>query len=102
MLVFAQTLLERSANQANVIALGDFNLQDNQKAYQLVASVYADAWTSVSPSKTGANGTGLSGENWIDHIFVSQGLRVRNPVYLLPPDSATDHPVHWTEIFWGK
>jgi len=62
--------------------------------------VYTNAWTSVYPSKIGADGTDMSGENRIDHIFFSPDLHARNPIYVLPPASATDHPVHWTEIFW--
>ena len=93
-LAFARSLVDRSAGEANVIALGDFNLRDNEEAYQLVAAKYTEAWTSVHSSG--------SGEGRIDHIFVSPGLGVRNPVYLLPPDLASDHPVHWTEIFWEK
>jgi endonuclease/exonuclease/phosphatase family metal-dependent hydrolase len=44
----------------------------------------------------------MSGDNRIDHIFVSKTLSVRDPVYVLPPASATDHPVHWAEIVWGN
>ena len=47
-----------------------------------------------------SDGVDMSGENRIDHIFVSPSLGVRNPVYVLPPESATDHAVHWAEIFW--
>lgn len=47
-------------------------------------------------------GVDMSGRNRIDHIFVSPSLGVRNPFYILPPESATDHPVHWAEIFWQK
>jgi endonuclease/exonuclease/phosphatase family metal-dependent hydrolase len=64
--------------------------------------VYTNAWTSVYPSKISASGVDMSGDNRIDHIFVSKTLGVRNPVYVLPPASATDHPVHWAEIFWGN
>lgn len=49
-----------------------------------------------------AAGVDMSGRNRIDHIFVSHSLGVRNPFYILPPESATDHPVHWAEIFWQK
>ena len=42
----------------------------------------------------------MSGENRIDHIFVSPSLKAQNPVYILPPQSATDHPVHWAELRW--
>jgi endonuclease/exonuclease/phosphatase family metal-dependent hydrolase len=102
MLVFAKTLLERSKNDSHVIALGDYNLRDYEVPYQLINSEYSNAWTSVYPSKISASGVDMSGENRIDHIFVSKNLGVRNPVYVLPPASATDHPVHWAEIFWGN
>jgi endonuclease/exonuclease/phosphatase family metal-dependent hydrolase len=42
----------------------------------------------------------MSGEERIDHIFVSPHLQIHDPVYLLPPDSHTDHPAHWTDIAW--
>jgi endonuclease/exonuclease/phosphatase family metal-dependent hydrolase len=102
MLVWAKTLLERSQDKPYVIAMGDYNLRDYEEAYQLIASVYTNAWVSVYPSKISTDGTDMSGENRIDHIFVSHSLGVRNPVYVLPPASATDHPVHWAEIFWEK
>ena len=102
MLVWAQTLLERSQSKPYVIALGDFNLRDYEEAYQLIASEYTNAWVSIYPSKISPDGTDMSGKNRIDHIFVTPSLGVRNPVYVLPPVSATDHPVHWAEIFWEK
>jgi endonuclease/exonuclease/phosphatase family metal-dependent hydrolase len=102
MLVWAESLLERSKDKLNVIALGDYNLRDYEEAYQLIASVYTNSWVSVYPSKIGSDGTDMSGENRIDHIFISQSLIVRNPAYILPPESATDHPVHWAEIIWKK
>lgn len=102
MLAFAKNLLEQSKDQTNVIALGDYNLRDYEQPFQLIASVYTNAWTSVYPSKISPDGTDMSGENRIDHIFISPSLKVRNSMYLLPPDSATDHPVHWAEIYWGQ
>jgi endonuclease/exonuclease/phosphatase family metal-dependent hydrolase len=99
MLAFAEALLERTRGQANVIALGDYNLRDTEEAYQLIDAELTNAWTSVYPSKVGA-GVDMSGRNRIDHIFVSRDLSVRDPLYLLPPDSATDHPVHWAVITW--
>lgn len=101
-LVFAHTLVERSKEKANVIALGDYNLRDYEEAYQLIANAYTNAWESVYPSKIGADGTDMSGDNRIDHIFFSSPLMVRDPVYVLPPESATDHPVHWAEIYWEE
>ena len=99
-MVFAQTLLEQSKDQPYVIALGDYNLRDYEEAYKLIDSVYTNAWTSVYPSEISPDGVDMSGENRIDHIFFSPSLTARDPVYILPPESATDHPVHWAEIFW--
>jgi endonuclease/exonuclease/phosphatase family metal-dependent hydrolase len=93
-------LLARSKDDPCVIALGDYNLRDYEAPYQLINSVYTNAWTSVYPSKISASGVDMSGDNRIDHIFVSHTLGVRDPVYVLPPASATDHPVHWAVIFW--
>ena len=99
-LAFAKALLERSKDKPYVIALGDYNLRDYEEAYKLINSVYTNAWASVYPSKISSDGVDMSGEDRIDHIFVSPSLGVRNPVYVLPPESATDHPVHWADIFW--
>ncbi len=102
MLVFARVLLERSKDKPYVIALGDYNLRDYEEAYQLIDSVYTNVWTSIYPSKISDEGVDMSGENRIDHIFLSPTLGVRNPVYVLVPESATDHAVHWAEIYWGN
>jgi endonuclease/exonuclease/phosphatase family metal-dependent hydrolase len=102
-LAFAQTLLNISKDQVNVIALGDYNLRDNEEAYQMVNAVYKNAWMSVYPTGISTvDGVDMSGRDRIDHIFVSTHLGVRNPVYVLSPMSATDHPVHWAEVFWEK
>ncbi len=101
-LAWAQTLLARAQGKPNVIALGDYNSRKSDPAYQLFAGTYSNAWTSVYPSEISPDGTDMSGRNRIDHIFVSPALGVRSPKYILPPASATDHPVHWAEIFWEK
>ncbi len=98
---FAQTLIDRSQGKPYVIALGDYNLRDYEEAYQLIDSVYTNVWTSVYPTKISADGVDMSGENRIDHIFISSDLQPLNPVYILIPDSATDHAVHWTDLTWS-
>jgi endonuclease/exonuclease/phosphatase family metal-dependent hydrolase len=102
MLAFAQTLLARSQDKPYVIALGDYNLRDYEEAYQLIDSTYTNSWTSVYPSEISTDGMDMSGDNRIDHIFLSPNLKASNPTYILPPESATDHPVHWTDILWGQ
>jgi endonuclease/exonuclease/phosphatase family metal-dependent hydrolase len=100
MLAFAESLLARSQGKPYVIALGDFNLRDYEEAYQRIDNVYTNVWTSTYPTKISDAGVDMSGENRIDHIFLSDDLTARNPVYILPPESTTDHPVHWAEIIW--
>lgn len=95
MLVFAEELLRQAEGEENLIALGDFNLRPYEAAYQRIDAVLVNAWTAVYP-----DGGTMPEERRIDHIFVSPGLDVREPVYLLPPESATDHPTHWAEIGW--
>ena len=102
MLVFARTLVDRAADKAYAIALGDYNLRDYEEAYQLVDSHLVNAWVSVYPSEISPDGIDMSGENRIDHIFLSVNLQSVDPQYILPPASATDHPVHWTDIVWGE
>lgn len=100
MVAFAKTVLARSKDKPNVLVMGDFNLRDYEEAYKVINSVYTNAWVSIYPTKISKDGVDMSGENRIDHIFISPNLKARNPVYVLPPESATDHAVHWTEIYW--
>jgi len=102
MVAFARTLIERSQGKPYVIAMGDYNLRDYEEAYKLLDGTFVNAWTSVYPSEISPAGVDMSGENRIDHIFLSPNLAAVNPTYILPPASATDHPVHWTDITWVK
>ena len=99
-LVFTRTVLDRANEKPDVIAIGDYNLRGWEESYLLIDGVYKNAWMDVYPTGIDENGLDMSGENRIDHIFVSPHLEVRNPVYLLPPDSRTDHPAHWAEVYW--
>jgi endonuclease/exonuclease/phosphatase family metal-dependent hydrolase len=80
--------------------MGDYNLRGWEEPYQLINGVYKNAWMDVYPTGIDQNGLDMSGRNRIDHIFVSQNLAIQNPMYLLPPQSFTDHPAHWAEISW--
>ncbi len=102
MLGFAHNLLARSQDKPYVIAMGDYNLRDYEEAYQLIDSVFTNAWVSVYPSEISPDGVDMSGDNRIDHIFLSSNLTAIDPTYILPPASGTDHPVHWTDITWSN
>ncbi len=97
-MTFVKALIQRALTKPYVIALGDYNLPDTTPEYQLLDGVFINAWASVYPTKISPDGVDMSGADRIDHIFVSHSLGVRNPVYLLPPASGSDHPVHWAEI----
>ena len=97
---FAKTLIAISKDKQYVIALGDYNLRDYEDAYKLIDGVYTNVWTSVYPTKISSDGVDMSGESRIDHIFLSHNLTAVDPVYVKPPESETDHAIHWTEITW--
>jgi endonuclease/exonuclease/phosphatase family metal-dependent hydrolase len=99
-LVFARTLAARANEKPDVIAIGDYNLRGWEAPYLLIDEYYKNAWMDDYPTGIDDDGLDMSGENRIDHIFISPHLEVRNPVYVLPPESWTDHPVHWAEIAW--
>ncbi len=99
-MVFANTLVDRASQQEHVIALGDYNLRGWEQAYLVVDAHYKNAWMDAYPSGVDEQGLDMSGRERIDHIFVSPHLQVADPVYILPPASWTDHPVHWTDISW--
>jgi endonuclease/exonuclease/phosphatase family metal-dependent hydrolase len=99
-MVFADTLVQRAAERTDGIAVGDYNLRGWEEPYLLIDGTLKNAWMDVYPTGTDDEGLDMSGENRIDHIFVSPHLNVSDPIYILPPDSWTDHPVHWANIFW--
>ena len=102
MLAFAKTLVARAQDKPYVIAMGDYNLRDYEEAYQYIDRYLTNAWTSLYPNEIGADGVDMSGDDRIDHIFLSHNLNAVDPMYILPPESATDHPVHWTDVVWNK
>lgn len=99
-MVFATTLVERAGQKKDVIAIGDYNLRGWEDPYLYIDETYKNAWMDVYPSGIDEDGLDMSGINRIDHIFVSPHITVRNPIYLLPPESWTDHPAHWAELSW--
>ena len=100
MLTFAETLLQRAASYPLVISIGDYNLRSDETAYQMIEAVFKNAWLERYPTGISEDGIDMSGPKRIDHIFISSQLSVSDAVYVLAPDSHTDHPVHWAVITW--
>jgi endonuclease/exonuclease/phosphatase family metal-dependent hydrolase len=98
MLAFARSLVERAGGREGVIVLGDFNIREDDAAWPILEAAFTEAWTAVYPSRVGPDGTDM--RRRIDRVMVSRDLGVRDPVYVQPPRSATDHPVHWAEVTW--
>lgn len=99
-MVFAETLVGRAGEKPDVIAMGDYNLRGWEDPYLLIDVSLKNAWMDVYPTGVDEDGLDMSGENRIDHIFVSPHFIITNPVYILPPGSWTDHPVHWAQVSW--
>ena len=100
MQTFAETLLQRAASFPMVISIGDYNLRSDETAYQLIDAAFKNAWMERYPTGISEDGIDMSGTKRIDHIFVSPQLSVTDAIYVLAPDSHTDHPVHWAVISW--
>ncbi len=98
MLAFARTLVQRASGRDRVIVLGDFNIRETDETWPMLEAAFTEAWAAVYPSRVGPDGADM--QRRIDHVMVSRDLGVRDPVYVLPPRSATDHPVHWTDVTW--
>lgn len=99
-MVFAETLLQRAGESGDVIAIGDYNLRGWEEPYLLIDTALTNAWMAIYPTGIDDRGLDMSGRNRIDHIFVSPNFIISDPIYILPPDSWTDHPVHWADISW--
>jgi endonuclease/exonuclease/phosphatase family metal-dependent hydrolase len=90
-LIQQQQVLERLAEKANVIAMGDFNFSQFSEQYALTMQSLADAWVLAgSPVAPGQE------EKLIDHVFVSPELPVASARYIISP--ASDHPGLVVEI----
>ncbi len=98
MLVFADTLVAQADGRSPLIVLGDFNLREGDPAYETIAQWWQSAWLARYPTGISDAGLDMSGRKRIDHIFLDDAWEVRQAVYILPPDSHADHPVHWAEI----
>jgi endonuclease/exonuclease/phosphatase family metal-dependent hydrolase len=99
--VFARELLSQAAGLENVILLGDFNLRWSDEPLQWIDAEYKHAWREADDSPAAGLPPELQEAELIDHVFVSPQLTVRQPVYLPPPESVTDHPVFWVMLNWS-
>lgn len=102
----AAFLVTEAKRGGPMLATGDFNSRPNEKPYKEIAGVLHDAWATLHPE---AKGPGFSLDTMssvgevdmaqrIDHIFCSDEFEVLDAHYVLPPESQTDHPVHWARL----
>jgi endonuclease/exonuclease/phosphatase family metal-dependent hydrolase len=91
-LIQQQQVLERLSGRQNVVAMGDFNFDNDSEQYALTTQTLEDAWVLAgSPASPG-----LNLDHLIDHIFVSPGTQVASARYISSP--ASDHPALVVEI----
>ncbi len=118
-----EALLAEAAKHDYVVAVGDYNFDQDSMWYGRVTAPLGDSWLSVYPDAIGkpspismeqppaegrrrgkrsrilADGR-LDMRRRIDHIFLSRDFQVRESYYLPPPASMTDHPAHWSLVSW--
>lgn len=103
----AKALVEEAEKYPLAIAMGDFNFRQDEPWYGTVTAKLKDSWLSRYPDgigkphstlKTANAGEMLDMRERIDHIFVSPGFEVLESYYLPPPESQTDHPIHWAVL----
>jgi endonuclease/exonuclease/phosphatase family metal-dependent hydrolase len=103
----ARALVDEAAKYPLVIAAGDFNFEQTDPWYATVTEKLKDSWRSLYPDGIGKPhpsirqpnaGATLDMRDRIDHIFVSPQIDVLESYYLPPPESETDHPIHWSVL----
>jgi endonuclease/exonuclease/phosphatase family metal-dependent hydrolase len=92
------TLLDQIGTKNKVIAMGDYNLRENESLYTLINSTLQDAWKTRWPNGTDSRGVSIDLYNRIDYIFLSHDFTIIDTSYITSPQS--DHPGHWAKIQW--
>ena len=92
------SLLDQIGSKNKVIAMGDYNLRENESLYTLINSTLQDAWKTRWPNGTDNRGVSIDLYNRIDYIFLSYDFTVIDTSYITSPQS--DHPGHWAKIQW--
>ena len=92
------TLLDQIGTKNKVIAMGDYNLRENESLYTLINSTLQDAWKTRWPTGVDSRGVSIDLYNRIDYIFLSHDFTVVDTSYITDPQS--DHPAHWAIIQW--
>ena len=82
----------------HVIAAGDFNFTSRTSYYETLAQELRNSAAQAPEDSLYFHGGTGTLENKIDHIFVSPTFKVLESHYLLPPESETDHPAHWSTV----
>jgi endonuclease/exonuclease/phosphatase family metal-dependent hydrolase len=95
-LIQQQHFLSEVTRKGDVIAMGDFNFRPDSEQYRLTTASLADAWLLKWP--TGQDDEGTNPVDRIDHVFLSDGIKVMDAEYWVGP--ASDHPAVLVEIGW--
>ena len=91
----------RAEAERHAILLGDYNKKPDGEPHRVVAASFTnawEAWRAEVAARGGSEPAGPADRDRIDHIFLSAGIVVVEAGYVLPPDSATDHPVRWARL----
>ena len=91
------SLVKEASRYQYAIAMGDFNFTERDPFYgQLM-----DFFSQVA-ARSGSNPLwmkrGIAIDDAIDHIFLSAPFTVLENDYVLPPQSRSDHPLHWAQL----
>jgi endonuclease/exonuclease/phosphatase family metal-dependent hydrolase len=89
-----QAAIDTVKGRDNIIVMGDFNSRPDEEGYKLATSILKDSWLQVGGGK--GVGREVAGSRRIDHIFVSDGVKIKNSRYFT--GSQSDHPSQMTEI----
>lgn len=94
-------MLELMKGHDNLIAMGDFNFRPYEEQYAITTTEFFDSFL-IAEEKTvpvlWGNSKPWEFEERIDHVFVSDGVKVSYLEYITQPES--DHPALFVDITW--
>ncbi len=97
-MVQQEAILDNAKTEENVILMGDFNFKPDTPQYRKTIQQLSDSWLQKWPSGIDDKGVNpeSAGYGRIDHIFISNDLRIKDSRFILSDQS--DHPALITEL----